>query len=76
MAPDTMVAQVAAKVHWNAVEKYGQKYFIHDLEKEECIFGFINTNQEKMFISNKTAPVSESKSIATEKEWKTTLKIC
>ena len=51
------------------------KYLFHDLEKEEGIFWIINSNQKKMFISNKTAPISESKSIATNEEWETTLKI-
>ena len=74
MEPDTIVAQVAANVHWDTHGKLGKWDLLVSsyLEKEKCVFWRVETSKNEVVVANKTTPRSEGKRITTDKERETT----
>ena len=78
MAPDTIVAHVAANVHCNAITKnvllsnYQLKYT--NLEKEKCILLRRKINNQEVIKTNVGSTTAKCKSITTADEGPSSLK--
>ena len=70
MDPDTMVAQVAAKVHWNIGHRPRSWQTPHSsyLEEEESVLGGVQIDQDEVWVSDEATPGAKCKCVAANKK--------